>query len=79
MATTYAGIYRGLTVDVTDPMGHGRVMVRVPVIDASLTQWAPVCRPFGLSFGASAPTVGREVWIMFEAGDPTRPIVMGQI
>jgi hypothetical protein len=75
----FNGIYRGTVVNAADPTARGRVQVRVPAVPGGQTQWAPVCRPFGAVPGGAtgSASVGRDVWVMFEAGDPARPVVLG--
>lgn len=76
---TYFGIYRGLCINNLDPTARGRVQVRVPSVggDEDLG-WALPCRPLG-SPGAAPPSVGESVWVMFEAGDLNRPVLMGTL
>jgi uncharacterized protein involved in type VI secretion and phage assembly len=73
----YHGIFRGICINNLDPQAHGRVQVQVPGVfgdqDAS---WAMPCRALGTP-GAAPPSVGQAVWVMFEGGDASRPVVMG--
>ena len=77
-ATKLYGAYVGVVTDAGDPTGKGRVKVRLASMaagDSSL--WASVCKPFGLAAGS--PQIGAHVAVMFEAGDPNYPIVLGKI
>jgi uncharacterized protein involved in type VI secretion and phage assembly len=75
------GLYRGIVRDVDDPEGHGRIRVEVHELlgAGKLTNWASYCAPFG---GGGAgffmlPRPGDGVWVMFERGEPTRPVWIG--
>jgi uncharacterized protein involved in type VI secretion and phage assembly len=74
------GKYRGLVTDNQDPNSLGRVKARVPEVLADVeTGWALPCSPYagpGVGFFA-VPPVGAGVWIEFEAGDVSRPILSG--
>lgn len=63
------GVYRGIVTDDVDPMGDGRVQVRIPSLgDAT---WAPVV-------GLPVP-VGATVLVALEDGDPAFPVVLGAL
>jgi uncharacterized protein involved in type VI secretion and phage assembly len=75
------GLYRGIVRDVDDPEEKGRVRVEVHELLGAgrLTNWASYCAPFG---GGGAgffmlPRPGDGVWVMFERGEPTRPVWIG--
>ncbi len=71
------GIFRGICINNMDPQATGRVQVRVPgVFGDQDSSWAMPCRALGTP-GAAPPSVGQAVWVMFEAGDASRPVVMG--
>jgi hypothetical protein len=73
----YHGIYRGICVNNLDPLAQGRMQVRVPgVFGSEDASWAMPCRALG-SPGAAPPSVGESVWVMFEAGEAQRPVVIG--
>ena len=75
MNNEYFGIYRGVVTDVDDPYGGRRVKARVPaVLGENRTSWALLCEPLGHS---GVPEVGTPVWIQFEGGDPSYPVLMG--
>ncbi|MBW2147159.1 MAG: hypothetical protein JRI22_09085 [Deltaproteobacteria bacterium] len=75
------GIYRGIVRDVNDPESKGRVRVEIHEVlgPGKLTDWASYCSPFG---GGGAgffmlPRLGDGVWVMFERGEPTKPVWIG--
>jgi Type VI secretion system/phage-baseplate injector OB domain len=72
----YFGLYRGLVVGQLDPTNGGRVQISLPTLDMGGPRWAAVCAPIGNS-GRAPAQVGAEVWVMFEAGQLDRPVVMG--
>jgi hypothetical protein len=77
---TFYGKYRGTVVDVADPLMMGRLRAFVPeVLGEAMSGWALPCAPFtGWQAGLYAvPSVGANVWIEFEAGDPSRPVWVG--
>lgn len=79
-AAVYFGKYRGEVSDNQDPLMTGRIKATVPdVLGSQTTGWALPCAPFGGSgVGFFAiPTVGAEVWIEFEHGDPEYPVWSG--
>ncbi|MBY8821608.1 phage baseplate assembly protein V [Sphingomonas colocasiae] len=74
------GKFRGVAVDVADPLALGRVRVQVPDIGgAEILGWAMPCAPVaGPHAGMIAlPPVGASVWVEFERGDPDYPIWVG--
>jgi uncharacterized protein involved in type VI secretion and phage assembly len=80
--TWAGGVFLGQVLDVADPMGQGRVLVRVMAVhgdnaDASL--WARMVCPFaGDERGAFwIPDVGDHVAVAFIQGDPRFPVVLG--
>lgn len=78
--TEYYGKYRGLVVNNIDPNRMGRLQVSCPrVLGESVLSWAMPCVPFaGLQEGFyMLPTIGSNVWVEFEEGDPDRPIWTG--
>jgi uncharacterized protein involved in type VI secretion and phage assembly len=75
------GLYRGVVRDVDDPEEKGRIRVEVHELlgAGKLTNWASYCSPFG---GGGAgffmlPRPGDGVWVMFERGEPTKPVWIG--
>ena len=67
------GLHRATVVDATDPQQSGRVQVTVPAVSSTPT-WATTLRDL-----AGLPVVGDEVLVGFEAGDATRPYVLGVV
>ena len=72
----YGGVYVGTVIDSDDPMSSGRARVSVPAIGID-GSWAPVCRVAGAPFAGIS--VGARVVVAFEGGDPTHPVILGQI
>jgi hypothetical protein len=72
----FPGLYRGTVYSNKDPLGKGRLRLKVPQILANeVTAWAwPLDTP-GVT--TPAPEVGQGVWVMFEGGDTTFPIWVG--
>lgn len=82
---TFHGAYPALVTEITDPEGQGRVRIRLPwspdSADASCELWA---RAATLMAGAGrgswfVPDIGDEVLVVFEAGNPRRPYVIGAL
>ena len=67
---TMVGVARGVVIDDVDPTGAGRLLVRLGGPRSKGT-WAIVA-------GLPAAT-GATVIVAFEAGDPTRPVVVGAL
>ena len=73
----YAGVYRAVVVDDNDPERLRRLKVQVPsVYGNGDSSWASACVPAG---SRRQPKVGSGVWVMFEGGDPARPVWMGVV
>ncbi|MBN8889116.1 MAG: hypothetical protein ABS99_09135 [Acetobacteraceae bacterium SCN 69-10] len=66
------GIYRATVLSTDDPARATRVQVMVPAISGQTSGWAEACEPL------PRLEVGDTVWVMFEAGDPSRPVCMGR-
>jgi len=77
----FFGKYRGSVVTNVDPLGQGRLVVRVPdVLGILPSSWALPCVPMaGPMMGTSfvLPPAGSSVWVEFEQGDPQMPIWVG--
>lgn len=76
------GLYPAIVVDLVDPDGRGRIKVKFPSFGAagdSVTAWATLLTPYaddghGLEI---LPEPDTQVVVAFEAGDPTRPYIVG--
>jgi uncharacterized protein involved in type VI secretion and phage assembly len=77
------GVTRARVVQDADPMGAGRVQVEGPWLSGGgLAQaWAPVATLMaGPNRGTwFVPSVGDEVLVAFEGGDPDSPFVVGAV
>ena len=79
----YPGLYRGTVTINVDPELRGRLMLSVPdVLSFIPSTWAEPCTalagPTGPPMGAyMVPPIGTGVWVMFEQGDPGRPVWIG--
>lgn len=73
------GKYRGVVADNADPLGQGRIQVRVPSVLGERTLWAMPCVPYaGKDIGFLAlPPAGAGVWVEFEGGERAHPIWAG--
>lgn len=76
----FFGKYRGKVENNIDPMQLGRVQVSVPaVLGSGRMSWAMPCMPFagnGVGF-FTIPSIGANIWVEFEGGDPDYPIYSG--
>ena len=75
----FFGKYRGLVNNNTDPTGRGRLQVVVPAVMGEEPIWALPCVPYaGKGVGLfTLPENDTQVWVEFEAGDPSYPIWVG--
>src|SRR5260370_42019878 len=72
------GKYRGSVADNQDPRKQGRIKAKVPEILGDVESgWALPCAPYaGDKTGVfTVPPVGAGVWLEFEAGDVTPPVL----
>lgn len=79
----FYGVYPALVTDIADPDGQGRVRVQLPWSpDADGSSYEAWARLATLMAGNErgtwlVPDVADEVLVVFEAGDPRRPYVIG--
>ncbi|MGH2896973.1 MAG: phage baseplate assembly protein V [Solirubrobacteraceae bacterium] len=77
----FFGKYRGAVVNNIDPLGQGRLLVRVPdVLRFFPSSWALPCVPLAgplMGMYVVPPPVGAGVWVEFEQGNPDKPIWVG--
>lgn len=67
------GMYRAIVTANNDPLGEGRVRMRVPsVFGPEITGWATPL----LGRPERNPDVGARVWASFEAGDLSHPLYL---
>jgi uncharacterized protein involved in type VI secretion and phage assembly len=77
------GVYPALVSDIKDPDGQGRVQIHLPWApdtgSAVYETWARIGTLMGGNNRGSwfIPDVNDEVLVLFEAGDPRRPYVIG--
>jgi uncharacterized protein involved in type VI secretion and phage assembly len=84
LAGPYYGVHVGIVVAVDDPDGQGRVRVRLPWLAGGGGGDEAWARLATLMAGAGRgswfiPDVDDEVLVAFEAGDPSRPYVIGSL
>lgn len=75
--TRYLRHYLGEVRDVDDPLVRGRVLVRVPELGWNENSTAAWCWPRE-RHAMDLPRVGEWVEVYFMAGDPARPVYLGQ-
>jgi hypothetical protein len=75
MATNFFGVYRARITNTMDPTGGGRVQVTIPAVTDGNSVWAPVVN--GIGHAVAGHLIGANVWVAFEAGDPSYPVVLG--
>jgi uncharacterized protein involved in type VI secretion and phage assembly len=77
------GLHPAIVTDIVDPERLGRIQVRFPWLgmdgDRDVRAWATLLSPYaedgqGLQM---LPSVGTQVVVAFEAGDPRRPYIVG--
>jgi uncharacterized protein involved in type VI secretion and phage assembly len=76
----FYGVYPALVVDLADPQNIGRVKLKLPWLDGPQV-WARLATlTTGPGFGSwFPPREGSEVLVAFEAGDVSRPYVIGML
>ena len=73
----FYSIYRGMVVDNNDPNHMNSLQVAIPEIQGGIIIWAlPFGQHGGLKTGFKylAPEIGDTVYIMFEYGNPSKPL-----
>ena len=84
-ATRWFGVYPALVSDIKDPDNQGRVKVTLPWSpdsgSAKYEAWARLATMMAGSNRGSwfVPDTNDEVLVAFEAGDPSRPYVIGAL
>lgn len=72
----FFGLYRGVISATDDPDGQGRVKALIPqVLLNEMSGWMWVQDELGLK--TKSPNIGQGVWVQFEGGDPSFPVVVG--
>jgi uncharacterized protein involved in type VI secretion and phage assembly len=76
------GLYPAIVSDLVDPDAKGRIKVTFPFFGAagsSVTAWATLLTPYADDDQGFEvlPEVGSQVVVAFEAGDPSRPYIIG--
>lgn len=74
MPHLFYGLYKSLVIDDDDPEGLYRLKVSAPGPGVPPLGWAQACLPPGTF---DMPRIDDEVWVMFEAGNPGRPVWLG--
>jgi len=73
----FFGLYRGRVENNNDPLGRGRVQVRVfPMMEGIRKEDLPWAEPCWAGM-LKVPAVGNWVWVMFQEGEITSPVWLG--
>ncbi len=75
MSKTYSGLHRARVVQNDDPAQRSRLLVSAPVMGVR-PMWAEACLS---STSCVVPDAGDTVWILFESGQPERPVWLGSL
>ena len=73
----YYSFYRGMVIDNEDPQHMNQLQVMVPQVQGGIIIWAlPFDQHGGTQTGFKylAPEIGDTVYVMFECGDPSKPL-----
>ena len=84
------GIYRARVENNIDPLGIGRIQIRVPLLhglagknglSSANLPWATMCSvSAGFNYGTYiVPEIGEYVFVLFEDGDPYKPVYIGSV
>ena len=81
-APRYFGVYPALVTDIVDPNSIGRIQVEFPWLGSDGTDvraWSTLLTPYADDDQGyeMLPSVGTQVVVAFEAGDLTRPYIVG--
>jgi uncharacterized protein involved in type VI secretion and phage assembly len=73
------GVYPAVVVNAQDPMQRGRLLLKLPVVSTTAEAWALASAPYvdGTMGSIRLPPPSSEVWVQFEAGDPSKPVWVG--
>jgi hypothetical protein len=74
----FFGIYRGIVASNIDPQNLMRLQVTIPDVLGQISVFARPCVP-AVDSPIKLPAEGTGVWIIFEGGDPNRPVWMGSL
>lgn len=89
--TELGGIFRARVENNVDPLGIGRVQIRVPMIHRTISSggtsteslpWASYCSSIGGGYNYGSfivPEIGEYVWVMFEDMDSNKPVYLGSV
>lgn len=73
----FYSMYRGIVIENIDPNHMNSLLVAIPDVQGGIIIWAlPFAQHGGLKTGFKylAPEIGDTVWVMFEYGNPSKPI-----
>lgn len=73
----YYSFYRGMVLDNEDPKHMNQLQIMVPQVQGGIIIWAlPFDQHGGTQTGFKylAPEIGDTVYVMFECGDPSKPL-----
>lgn len=73
----WCGVHRAVVVDAVDPASRGRVQVRIPSLGERA--WAPLALAGRDGSAWFVPEMDDVVLVAFEAGDASRPFVIGTL
>lgn len=76
----FNGLHIGVVMHRDDPLGLGRIRVRIPGLVEPYSAWARPLVPGGGSTDQGTyfvPEVGAEVGVLFHLGDPDHPYYLG--
>ena len=73
-------VKRATVIDVADPLGLGRVLIRLPDAVSETEVWARVASsPPGARGAVFQPEISDEVLVAFAQGDTRNPVVIGSL